>query len=66
MRLCTDCKTCYQELPELFEPVRVVVDGEARTVARLIPGALESLEVTPEVEARIKKVIDNCDAEIIK
>ncbi|MGM0384946.1 MAG: 2-oxoacid:acceptor oxidoreductase family protein [Actinomycetota bacterium] len=66
MHLCTDCKTCYQELPELFEPVRTIIDGEARTVARLIPGALDTLEITPEVEARIKKVIANCDAEIIK
>ncbi len=63
---CTDCKTCYQELPELFEPVRMIVDGQSRTVARLIPHALDSLEVTPELRARIEKVIANCDAEIIR
>lgn len=66
MHLCTDCKTCYQELPELFEPVRLVVEGTPKTVARLIPGALEDLAMTPEVEARIKKVVANCDAEIIR
>ena len=64
--LCTDCKTCYQEMPEIFEPVRVIVDGEARTVARIIPGALEQLQVTPDVEARIKKIVANCDSEIIR
>lgn len=64
--LCSDCKTCYQEMPELFEPVRVIVDGQAKTVARMIPGALEALGVTPDVEARIRKVIANCDSEIIK
>lgn len=66
VHLCNDCKTCYQELPELFEPVRSIVDGEARTVARLIPGALEKLTLTPEIEARIQKVVDNCDGEIVK
>jgi len=44
----------------------VIVDGEARTVARIIPGALEQLQVTPDVEARIKKIVANCDAEIIR
>jgi len=63
---CTDCKTCYQELPEIFEPIRMIVDGESRTVARIIPHALDSLEITPEIRARIEKVIANCDAEIIR
>ena len=62
---CTDCKSCYQELPELFEKVRVVVDGEARTAARMIPGALEKITVTPDLERRIAKAKANCDAEIL-
>ena len=64
--LCSDCKTCYQEMPELFESVLVVEGGATRHVARMIPGALEKLELTRETRARIKKVIDNCDSEIIR
>lgn len=63
---CTNCKTCYQDLSELFEKVRIVVDGESREVGRLIPGALEKVTVTPELKARIKRVSANCDAEIIR
>jgi pyruvate-ferredoxin/flavodoxin oxidoreductase len=63
---CTDCKTCYQDLPELFEKTRIVVDGVARDVAQMIPGALAKLKVTPELQARIKRVSANCDAEIIQ
>lgn len=63
---CTDCKTCYQDLPELFEKTRIVVDGQSKDVARMIPGALERLTVTPELQARIKRVAANCDAEIIR
>ncbi len=63
---CTNCKTCYQDLPELFEKTRMVIDGESREVARLIPGALERVTVTPELKARIKRVSANCDAEIIR
>ncbi len=64
--LCTDCGTCYQELPQFFEKVTVVIDGEARTVARMIPGALERVEVTPQIKARIDRVKATCDAEIIR
>lgn len=64
--LCSDCKTCYQEMPELFECEEVVVDGQVTHVARMIPGALEKLPLTPENLARIQKVIDNCDSEIIR
>ena len=64
--LCTDCKTCYQEMPELFETTQVIEDGALRQVARMIPGALEKLPLTPETMARIRKVIDNCDSEIIR
>ncbi|MDD5030645.1 MAG: 2-oxoacid:acceptor oxidoreductase family protein, partial [Rhodoferax sp.] len=62
---CTDCKTCYQDLPELFEKTRIVVNGESRDVGQLIAGAMERVKVTPELRARIKRVAANCDAEII-
>ena len=63
---CTNCKTCYQDLSELFEKTRIVVNGESREVGQLIPGALERVTVTPELKARIKRVSANCDAEIIR
>jgi pyruvate-ferredoxin/flavodoxin oxidoreductase len=63
---CTDCGTCYQELSELFEAHRVIVDGEAKDVARIIPGVLDTVEITPELTKRIEKVKATCDAEIIK
>ena len=63
---CTDCKTCYQDLPELFERTRIIVNGESKDVARMIPGAMERLTVTPELKSRIKRVSANCDAEIIR
>ena len=63
---CTNCKTCYQDLSELFEKTRIVVNGESKEVAHLIPGALERVTVTPELKARIKRVSANCDAEIIR
>jgi len=62
---CSNCKTCYQEIPELFEKTRIVVDGAAKEVGHLIPGALERVKVTPELKARIARVAANCDAEII-
>lgn len=64
--LCTDCKTCYQEMPELFESTEMIEDGHVMQVARMIPGALEKLPLTPANLARIRKVIDNCDSEIIR
>ena len=63
---CTNCKTCYQDLSEIFEKTKVVINGESREVAQIIPGALERIEVTPELKARIKRVSANCDAEIIR
>ena len=63
---CTNCKTCYQDLGEVFEKTRIVVNGETREVARLKPGALERLTVTPELRSRAAKVAANCDAEIIR
>ena len=65
MPLCNDCGTCYQELPQLFESTRIVVDGQARSVARMIPGALGKVEITPDMEKRIARVKATCDAEII-
>ena len=63
---CTDCKTCYQEIPELFEPTKAIIDGVPRDVARLIPGALDRVQVTPDLVRRIQRVVANCDAEIIR
>ncbi|MDR2378873.1 MAG: hypothetical protein LBD70_05565, partial [Bifidobacteriaceae bacterium] len=63
---CNDCGTCYQELPQLFEKTTIVVDGEARVVAQMIDGALDSLDVTPELTKRMGRVKANCDAEIIR
>jgi pyruvate-ferredoxin/flavodoxin oxidoreductase len=62
---CTNCKTCYQDLGELFEKTKIVVDGQTKEVGRLIPGALDHVAVTPELKARIANVSANCDAEII-
>ena len=64
--LCNDCGTCYQELPQFFEKVTVVIDGTARQIARMIPGAAERVEVTPEIAKRIERVKATCDAEIIR
>ena len=62
---CTNCKTCYQEAPELFEKTRVVVDGVAKEVGHLIPGALARIKPTPEMRAKLARIAANCDAEII-
>ncbi|MCA0251107.1 MAG: 2-oxoacid:acceptor oxidoreductase family protein [Actinobacteria bacterium] len=63
---CNDCATCYQELPQLFEKATVVVDGAPKTVGRMRPGSLDTVEVTPELSARIARVKATCDAEIIQ
>ena len=62
---CSNCKTCYQELPELFEKTKMVVDGSPKEVAHLIPGALAKVKVTPELKAKVARVAANCDSEII-
>lgn len=62
---CSNCKTCYQEIPELFEKTRIVVDGESKEVGHLIAGALARVKVTPELKAKIARVAANCDSEII-
>ncbi|MGC3995603.1 MAG: 2-oxoacid:acceptor oxidoreductase family protein [Propionicimonas sp.] len=63
---CNDCATCYQELPALFEKATIVVDGGPRTVGRMRPDALDGLELTSELQARITRVRATCDAEIIQ
>lgn len=63
---CTNCKTCYQELGELFEKTTIVVDGSVKEVGHLKAGALDKVSVTPELEGRIARVVANCDAEIIR
>ncbi|OGT89389.1 MAG: pyruvate-flavodoxin oxidoreductase [Gammaproteobacteria bacterium RIFOXYD12_FULL_61_37] len=63
---CTNCKTCYQDLSEIFEKTKIMVDGEVKEVGHIIPGALERITPTPELKARIAKVAANCDAEIIR
>ncbi len=63
---CTNCKTCYQDLGEVFEKTRIVVDGVAKEVGRVKPGALDQLPITPELRSRAAKVAANCDAEIIR
>ena len=62
---CTDCKTCYQDIPELFEKTRIVVDGATKDVARVIPGVLERVPMTPQLMDRVKRAASACDAEII-
>jgi pyruvate-ferredoxin/flavodoxin oxidoreductase len=66
MEKCTNCKTCYQDLSELFEKTKIMVAGESKEVARIIPGALAKIKVTPELIARTQRAAANCDAEIIR
>ncbi len=64
--LCTNCKTCYQELGELFEKFTIMEDGEAKEVSRVIPGILDKIELTPELISRSERIAGDCDAEIIE
>jgi pyruvate-ferredoxin/flavodoxin oxidoreductase len=66
MPKCTNCKTCYQDLSELFEKTKIIVDGQPKEVSRVIPGALEKVELTAELIHRASRVADDCDAEIIR
>ena len=66
MAKCTNCKTCYQDLGEIFEKTRIVVDGATKEVGRVIPGALEKVSITPDLIGRATRVAANCDAEIIR
>ena len=62
---CTDCKTCYHEIPELFERTRVLVNGSVKEACHLIPGALARVTITPELKSKIARVAAECVAEII-
>ena len=62
---CTNCKTCYQDVPELFEKTKIVAGGASKEVAHLIPGVLERVKATPELKTKVARVAANCDAEII-
>jgi pyruvate-ferredoxin/flavodoxin oxidoreductase len=66
LALCTDCGTCYQELPQFFEKVTEIVDGQVMTVGRMIPGSMDGVEITPDLTKRIERVKATCDGEIIK
>jgi pyruvate-ferredoxin/flavodoxin oxidoreductase len=63
---CVNCKTCYQQAPELFEKTTMIIDGAATEVARMVPGALERLTVSPELIERVARIAANCDSEIIR
>lgn len=63
---CNDCGTCYQELPQFFEKKTVIIDGESRIIAGMVPGSLDNVQLTPELQKRIDRVKSACDAEIIK
>ncbi|HEY0283617.1 MAG TPA: thiamine pyrophosphate-dependent enzyme, partial [Rhizomicrobium sp.] len=62
---CSNCKTCYQDLPELFEKTKIVVDGVPKEVGHLIPGALSRVKITPELKSKVARVAANCDSEIV-
>ena len=62
---CTNCKTCYTELPELFEKTKIVVNGSPKEVGHLIPGAVGKANVTAELKAKVARIAANCDAEIV-
>ena len=63
---CTNCKTCYQQVSEIFEKTVIVADGGTKEVAHTIPGALDKVAVTPDLKTRVARVAANCDAEIIR
>ncbi|MCH2290733.1 MAG: hypothetical protein MK447_12505, partial [SAR324 cluster bacterium] len=65
MPLCSNCKSCYQDAGELFEATTILVDGSSKEVARVIPGVLENLEMTPELVAKAERAAADCDSEII-
>ena len=66
MANCTNCKTCYQDLGEIFEKTKIVVGGQTKEVSRVIPGVLDKIEITPDLLRRASRVAADCDAEIIR
>jgi pyruvate-ferredoxin/flavodoxin oxidoreductase len=63
---CTNCKTCYQDLPELFEKTQIVDGGNVKEVSRVIPGVFDKIKITPELQRKAARVADDCDVEIIR
>ncbi|MCJ7453730.1 MAG: thiamine pyrophosphate-dependent enzyme, partial [Steroidobacteraceae bacterium] len=63
---CVNCKTCYQQVPELFEKITIIDGGVAKEVGHMIPGVLSRTRVTAELVSRVARVAANCDSEIIK
>ena len=63
---CTNCKSCYQDVPEVFELTKIVVGGASKDVAHVIPGVFSKIKVTPELSAKLSRAAANCDAEIIR
>jgi pyruvate-ferredoxin/flavodoxin oxidoreductase len=63
---CTNCKSCYQDVPEVFELTKIVVGGASKEVAHVIPGVFSKIKVTPELSAKLSRAAANCDAEIIR
>jgi pyruvate-ferredoxin/flavodoxin oxidoreductase len=66
MASCTNCKTCYQDLSELFEKTKIMVGGSSKEVSRVIPGIFDRIEITQELVQRASRVADDCDVEIIR
>lgn len=62
---CNDCKSCYQQVSELFEKTTIIDNGEAKVVAQVIPGAVDSVTLTDDLVRRAERIVDECDAEII-
>lgn len=65
MSLCSNCKTCYQDLGELFEKTTIMVDGAPKEVSRVIPSVFRHINITPDLIQRASRVADDCDVEII-
>jgi len=63
---CTNCKSCYQDVPEVFELTKIVVGGASKDVAHVIPGVFGKIKITPELSAKLSRAAANCDAEIIR
>ena len=63
---CSDCATCYQELPDFFEKRTIIVDGEPLDVAHFKEGSLDGVEVTDEMRKTFTKIINTCDSEILQ
>jgi pyruvate-ferredoxin/flavodoxin oxidoreductase len=63
---CTNCKSCYQDVPEVFELTKIVVGGVTKDVAHVIPGVFGKIKITPELSSKLSRAAANCDAEIIR